>query len=175
MDARRMDFGRGAFDGAFLCWVLEHVSDPDSVLAEVHRVLADGAPLVCCEVLNATLCVHPSSPHLAAYWSAYNAHQAAIGGDPYVGAKLGNLLTAAGFRSVTTEAKTYFLDGRDAEGRSDMFAYFADLLSSAAPGLIEAGRVAPHLIDAVRDELGAAGRAPDGVFFYSFVRAVARA
>jgi ubiquinone/menaquinone biosynthesis C-methylase UbiE len=175
MDARRMEFEGGTFDGAFLCWVLEHVADPGRVLAEVRRVLREGAPIVCSEVLNATLFVHPPTPHLARYWTAYNEHQLALGGDPYVGAKLGNLLGAAGFREVTTQVQSYFLDGRDPGGRADMVAYFAELLLSAAPGLVESGRVAPGVAEAMREELAAAGRAPDGVFFYSFVRAMARA
>jgi ubiquinone/menaquinone biosynthesis C-methylase UbiE len=175
MDARRMDFDRGAFDGAFLCWMLEHVADPQRVLAEVRRVLREGAPIACSEVLNATLFVHPPSPHLAAYWTAYNEHQLALGGDPYVGAKLGNLLAGAGFREVTTQVQSFFLDRRDPAARADMFAYFADLLLSAAPGLVESGRVLPGAAEAMRDELEAAGRTADGVFFYSFVRATARA
>jgi ubiquinone/menaquinone biosynthesis C-methylase UbiE len=175
MDARQMAFEASSFDGAFLCWILEHVADPECVLAEIRRVLAPGAPIVCCEVLNATLFIHPPSPNLGTYWAAYNEHQTAIGGDPYVGGKLGNLLLAAGFRDVTTRVQSYFLDARDPEARSDMIAYFDDLLLSAASGLIEANRIAPATVDAMRRELAAAGVAPDGVFFYSFVRAWALA
>jgi ubiquinone/menaquinone biosynthesis C-methylase UbiE len=175
MDARRMAFEDRTFDGAFLCWVLEHVAEPEHVLAEVRRVLRPGAPIVCTEVLNATLFVHPPSPHLAAYWAAYNAHQAAIGGDPYVGAKLGNLLSSSGFREVATHAPPYFLDRRDPGARANMFAYFEDLLLSAAPGLVESGRVTPAIVEAMREELALAGRASDGVFFYVIVRAFARA
>jgi SAM-dependent methyltransferase len=175
MDARQLTFDPASFDGAFICWLLEHVSDPGRVVAEARRVLEHGAPLVCTEVLNATLFVHPPSPHLDAYWAAYNEHQVAIGGDPYVGAKLGNLLAGAGFRDVTTHVLSYLLDDRDPEARADMFAYFTELLLSAAPGLIESGRIGAMAPAALRDELCAAGRAPNGVFFYSVVRATARA
>jgi SAM-dependent methyltransferase len=174
-DARHTGLGMRAFDGAFVCWMLEHVSEPLAVLAEARRLLEDGAPIACCEVLNATLFVEPHCPALLAYWAAYNEHQAAIGGDPHVGAKLGNLLLAAGFREVRTEARTYHLDARAPEARRDMLAYFADLLLSAAPGLVESGRVTAAGIDGAMAELGGVARAPDGVFFYSFVRAVARA
>jgi SAM-dependent methyltransferase len=174
-DAARLPFDEGTFDGAFLCWVLEHVADRRGVLAEVRRVVRPGSPVVCAEVHNATLFVHPPRPALVAYWAAFNAHQVALGGDPYVGAKLGNLLSTAGFRDVATEVRTYLLDDRAPEVRSDMFAYFADLLLSAAPGLIEAGRVAPSEAAALRAELASAATAPEAVFYYSFVRAVARA
>jgi hypothetical protein len=174
MDARRLELEARTFDGAFLCWVLEHLAEPERVLAEVRRVLQPGAPIVCTEVLNATLFVHPPSPHLAAYWAAYNAHQAALDGDPYVGAKLGNLLSTAGFGEIATQALPYFLDRRQPGARADMCAYFEDLLLSAAPGLVESGRVTPAIVEAMRQELVAAGSAEDGVFFYVIVRAFAR-
>lgn len=40
MDAMNMDLEAGQFDGAFLCWVLEHVPNPSRVLSEVRRVLS---------------------------------------------------------------------------------------------------------------------------------------
>ena len=40
MNATRLDFAPESFDGAFLCWVLEHVGDPARVLGEVRRVLS---------------------------------------------------------------------------------------------------------------------------------------
>ena len=46
MDAQALDFEGATFDGAFLCWVLEHVPDPKQVLSEVRRVLQSGATVV---------------------------------------------------------------------------------------------------------------------------------
>ena len=43
---------------------------------------------------------------------AFNDHQLEIGGDPFVGAKLGNLLQAVGYRDITTEVVTIHLDNR---------------------------------------------------------------
>lgn len=44
-DATRLEFPAESFDGAFLCWILEHISSPARVLSEVRRVLAPGAPI----------------------------------------------------------------------------------------------------------------------------------
>jgi ubiquinone/menaquinone biosynthesis C-methylase UbiE len=174
-DASALELHTGTFDGAFCCWVLEHVGEPARVLAEVRRVLEPGAPVACCEVLNASLFVHPESEALRRYWQAYNEHQVALGGDPFVGAKLGYLLLAAGFRDVTTEVQTFFFDERAPGDRKTMIDYFTELLRSAAPGLLAAERVSPGVVNVVTRDLAAAGRAQDGVFFYSFIRAFARA
>jgi len=44
-ESRRLPFRTGAFDAVLACGVLEHVADPASSLAEVHRVLGPGGRL----------------------------------------------------------------------------------------------------------------------------------
>ena len=43
-DGNALDFPADTFDGAFLCWILEHVGDPARVLSEVRRTLRPGSP-----------------------------------------------------------------------------------------------------------------------------------
>jgi len=173
-DATELDFGAEAFDAAFLCWILEHVADPARVLSEVRRVLAPGSPIVCTEVLNATFFIDPYSPETLRYWTAFNEQQMAAGGDPFVGAKLGNLLQAASFRDITTEVKTFHLDSRAPADRAEMLAYWTELLLSGAPALLETGRIDASTADGMREELARVARDPNSVFFYSFVQARAR-
>lgn len=174
-DAARLDLPSGGFDGAFLCWILEHVTEPDAVLAEVRRLLAAGGVVSCTEVQNATLFLDPAGPALERFWAAFNAHQRALGGDPFVGARLGNLLAAAGFVDIHTTVKPFHLDRRAPVERAEMLAYWRDLLLSAAPGLVRARRIPRGLVADVRAELDALAAAPDAVFFYAFVRAEGRA
>lgn len=173
-DATQLEFEAETFDAAFLCWILEHVGDPARVLSEVRRVLVPGSPVVCSEVLNATFFVDPYSPETLRYWTAFNEQQIASGGDPFVGAKLGNLLQSVGFRDVSTDVKTFFLDNRAPAERAEFLAYWTDLLLSAAPALLAAGRVSEPNVAGVREELARVARDPNSVFFYSFVQARAR-
>jgi ubiquinone/menaquinone biosynthesis C-methylase UbiE len=175
MDAEKLTFEPEAFDAAFLCWVLEHVTSPARVLGEVRRVLAAGAPVVCSEVLNATFFIDPYSPDTLRYWMAFNDHQIALGGDPFIGAKLGNLLSSVGFRDVVTEVKTFHLDNRAPAERAELVAYWTELLLSGAPALLEAGKVSQEIVDGMTRELDRVGRDPNSVFFYSFIQARARA
>jgi ubiquinone/menaquinone biosynthesis C-methylase UbiE len=175
-DAARLDMGADAFDGAFLCWILEHVAEPAKVLGEVRRVLRPGSPVVVSEVQNGSFFLDPYSPHTMAYWTAFNEHQIDLAGDPFVGAKLGNLLQAAGYRDITTSVRTFHLDNRCAGERADMLAYWSELLLSGAEPLQEAGRVSAQTVEGMRSELAEVAHDPDAVFFYSFVqgRAVVR-
>ncbi len=170
-DASDLPFDARAFDAAFLCWVLEHVPSPARVLAEVRRVLAPGAPVYITEVMNASFLLDPYSPSVWRYWMAFNDFQIDSGGDPFVGAKLGNLLLAGGFRDVTTQVKTFHFDNRDPARRKTMIAFWEELLLSAADQLLAAGKVDQATVDGMHREMRQVQNDPDAVFFYSFVQA----
>ena len=170
-DAAEMPFPMDTFDGAFLCWLLEHVGDPALVLSEVRRCLRPGSPIVVNEVQNATFFLSPYSPHTLSYWTAFNEHQWALGGDPFVGAKLGNLLLRVGYRDVQTIVKTIHLDNRRPGERAEFLEFWTNLLLSGCEGLLAAGRTTPETVAGMQKELRAVGRDPDAVFFYSFIQA----
>ncbi|MGY4516848.1 class I SAM-dependent methyltransferase [Lysobacter sp. HA18] len=170
-DATDLPFEPRSFDGAFLCWVLEHVPSPARVLNEVRRVLMPGSPLYITEVMNSSFFLDPYSPNVWRYWMAFNDFQHEHGGDPFVGAKLGNLLLAGGYRDVSTEVKTFYFDNREPARRKVMIAFWEELLLSAADNLIEAGAVTQDIVDGMRREMHQVQNDPNAVFFYSFLQA----
>lgn len=174
-DAADLEYKGATFDGAFLCWILEHVADPARVLSEARRVLESGAPIAVTEVQNMSFFLDPYSPNVHAYWMAFNDHQIELGGDPFVGAKLGNLLQAVGFQNIETRIVTLHLDNRAPAERAEMIEFWSDLLLSGAAGLLAAGKVSREIVDGMRSELRTVSRDPNAVFYYSFVRASARA
>lgn len=174
-DALKLPFKENTFDGAFVCWFLEHVQNPVEILREVRRVLKPGSLIDCSEVLNATLYLSPYSPATLHYWFNFNDHQWSIGGDPFVGGKLANYLIASGFQNITTEPKVLFFDNRAPKRRAEIIEYWTHLLLSGAPSLLDAGKTTKKEVDAMQKELSVLKDAPDSVFFYSFMHAKARA
>jgi len=170
-DAGELPFDARCFDGAFLCWVLEHVPSPARVLSEVRRVLSPGSPVYITEVMNASFLLDPYSPNIWRYWMAFNDFQHDHGGDPFVGAKLGNLLLAGGFRDVQTEIKTIHLDNREPARRKTMIAFWEQVLLSAAEQLLQAGTVDTDTVEGMRREFRQVQNDPNAVFFFSFVQA----
>ena len=73
---------------------------------------------------------------------AFNDRQLELGGDPFVGAKLGNLLQAVGFRDIRTEVKTFHLDNRVPGERAEFLAL---LDRPAALGRARAARAEARL------------------------------
>lgn len=170
-DAASLPWPAAEFDSAFLCWVLEHVGDPMRVLSEVRRVLRPGSPVIVTEVQNASFFIDPYSPNTLDYWRVFNDHQLELGGDPFVGAKLGNLLLAVGYVDIETRVRTFHLDNRRPGERAEFLHYWTELLLSGAPQLEEAGLIATETVDGMKRELEQVGRDPNAVFYYSFVQA----
>ncbi len=162
------------FDGAYLCWILEHVPRPLELLRNLRQVLSLGSKICVAEVLNSTLFVHPHSPALTRYWGAYNALQKSLGGDPWVGAKLGDLLSRAGFSDVQVRPQPILHDCRDPGGREGTLLYWRDLLLSASENLLDRALVQKTLIDELEIELDHLRKDPNAVFFYAFMKAEAR-
>ena len=172
-NASDMPFPDDQFDGAFVTWFLEHVSDPIGILKEARRVMRRDAVIYVNEVLNHSFFVDPYSPATQQYWFAFNDHQWSLKGDPYVGAKLGNYLMAAGFANITTSFSYWHLDNRQPKLRGRFIEYWIDLLLSGAPELERAGKVTKSLVNQMTEELNSLRDNPDSVMFMGFMKAKA--
>lgn len=174
MSADNLNFEPQTFDAAYLCWILEHVSNPAQVLSEVRRVLRPGSEIVITEVMNSSFFLEPYSPNVWKYWMAFNDFQHNHAGDPFIGAKLGNLLTQVGYHQVKTEIKTWHFDNRQPALRKQAIHFWTDLLLSAAESLVKEKYVDQEVVAKAKEELDKVANDPNAVFMYSFMQARAQ-
>lgn len=174
-DALSLPMEDSQFDGAFICWLLEHVQNPIEMLAEARRVLKSGGVIYCNEVLNATFYLNPYSPATMKFWMEFNDRQWSLKGDPFVGGKLANYLMKAGYQNVTTKVLTHQYDNRTPKKRAEFIDYWTNLLLSGAAELIEDGRVDQATVNQMKKELQALKSDADSVIFYSWILARAEA
>jgi len=167
-EGTRLPFPDRSFDGAFVCWVLEHADDPAGILKEIKRVLTPGGVLYVTEVFNSGMYTSPACPATEEYWRAFNRYQRDLGGDPDVGAKLGDLALRAGFANTTQRYLTPQLDRRmsDVNQRREFMTMWTRLLMSAAGALQAEGRIPAGLSERMARELQALADNADAVFVY---------
>jgi ubiquinone/menaquinone biosynthesis C-methylase UbiE len=172
-DAQKMKLRKSDYEAAFVCWFLEHVPNPLLVLKNVYKNLKPGGKVYISEVFNHSLFLEPYSPAYLKYWFEFNDLQWALKGHPHVGAQLGNLLEASGFKNINVEIRPFHFDAREPEKRAAFIDYFFDILLSAEEKLIEEKRVTPELIKKLKTEVEIVKKSKNSVFYYSYVRATA--
>lgn len=174
MNAEKMSFADNSYQGAFLCWILEHVPNPSRVLSEVRRVLKPGSNIVITEVMNFTFFLDPYCPAIWKFWMTLNDHQYDRGGDPFVGVKLATFLRDTGYTDVKTEMKVLYADKREPELRDKVIRHWRDLILSAVDVLLAENRVTEELVADMKKEFADILQNPNAILFDSFMQATAR-
>ncbi|TVP46013.1 MAG: SAM-dependent methyltransferase, partial [Mongoliibacter sp.] len=124
---------------------------------------------------NATFYTYPQMPEIMEYWRLYNDYQVEIGGDPQVGARLGDLLEETGYNDIQLRSGGFHLDSRQAEEKDKVFFYWKNLMSSGAPLLVEEGIVTPQQVLEMQLAMDKLRTMPESVFYYRFIQATALA
>lgn len=171
-DARMLHLPK-QYDGAFLCWVLEHIPDPIRVIQGMKPFLRPGAMVSITEVFNKTFYTYPYRQAVMDYWETFNRYQAELGGDPQVGVRLGDMLQEAGYSQISLRSGGFHLDSRNPGERKRVFEYWKNLMGSGAPLLVKAGKVTESDVKAMREAMDELREMADSVFYYRFIQATA--
>lgn len=171
-DARRLAL-EDQFDSVFICWALEHIPDPTQVLQLIRQYLLPGAKVWITEVFNSSFYFAPELPNLKIYYQRYNQLQRAHGGDPDVGAQLGNMLFKAGYKNIALFHGDFHLDQSKSEDLINMLNFWKILMKSGSSGLLEAGLIEVDEIQAMESDLNFMATSEKAVFIYQFVQTFA--
>jgi SAM-dependent methyltransferase len=172
-DIHRLPFDDQSFDHVFVCFPLEHLAEPELGLAEFRRVLRPGGSLTVVEGDHGSAYFHPESEAAHRAIGCLVELQARAGGDSLIGRRLHPLLTAAGFRGVRVEPRMVYVDG----SLPHLVDGFTLKTFTAMVEGVRAEALGQHLISEEEWVRGVADlhrtAEPDGVFCYTFFRAVA--
>jgi SAM-dependent methyltransferase len=172
-DLFHLPFPRASFDHVFVCFVLEHLPDPERALRCLRKVLKPGGTLTVIEGDHGSTFFHPRSE---AAWRTVQCLidlQAAAGGDALVGRRLFPLLRSAGYRKVTVSPRFVYVDAsRPAWVRGFTRNTYIAMVEGVRDRALAAGLIDRRAWDkGIADLKASAGLG--GTFCYTFFKGVA--
>jgi SAM-dependent methyltransferase len=155
----------GAFDVVHARFLLEHLVDPAAAVAVMARAVRPGGRVVLSDDDHELLTLHPEPPGFARVWRAYIRSFDRNRNDPLIGRRLVALLHGAGLEP----RRMRWLAFGGCAGEAAFAALvenLAGVIATAREPMLELGLTAAEL-DALRRELDAFARRPDGYFGYA--------
>ena len=173
-DLLALPFAPASFDHVFLCFVLEHLPDPAATLAGLRPLLRPGGTITVIEGDHGSTYFHPESEAARAAIGCQVELQRRAGGDAMIGRRLYPLLAGAGFQAVRVSPRMAYVDAsKPALVDGFIRRTFAAMIEGVRERALAAGLATPDAFDAGIRALHRTAE-PDGVFCYTFLKAVGR-
>lgn len=173
-DIFALPFKAESFDHLFVCFVLEHLSRSREALSIFKDLLRPGGTLTVIEGDHASTFLHPDNVMAHEAIESLVKVQAQAGGNALIGRELYPLIVNAGFDDIHVSPRMVYVDGsRPDLAEAFTRKTFTAMIEGVRESAISAGLIDPQAFDGgVKALYRAAG--PDGVFCYTFFKAVAR-
>lgn len=162
----------GSFDHIFVCFVLEHLSQPIDALHALKDQLKEGGTITVIEGDHGSAYFHPDSDAAHKAIQCLVELQRLAGGNAMIGRQLYPLLVGAGYRSVHVSPRMVYVDSSKPE-LVDGFTKktFTAMIEGVREQAVGAGMIEARAFDeGIRDLYQTAES--DGVFCYTFFTAV---
>lgn len=172
-DIFNLSFAAHSFDHVFVCFVLEHLSQPLTALACLKEVIKPGGSLTLVEGDHGSTYFYPDSAHAQRAIQCQVELQRRSGGNANIGRELFPLLNRAGFASINVSPRMVYVDASRPQ-LVDGFTKktFTAMIEGVREAAVEAQLIAPAEMDRGIRDLYRTAEA-DGVFCYTFFKAVA--
>jgi len=163
-----------SFDHIFVCFVLEHLSRPVEALLALKNHLRQGGTITVIEGDHGSACFHPDSEAARQAIQCQVELQRRAGGNAMAGRELYPLLRSAGYRSIRVSPRMVYVDSSKPELVEGFTKKtFTAMIEGIREPAIKAGIVEQDVFEkGIRDLYRTTE--PDGVFCYTFFKAVGK-
>jgi ubiquinone/menaquinone biosynthesis C-methylase UbiE len=173
-DLFHLRYAAAFFDHIFVCFVLEHLPRPVEALRRLKKHLRPGGTITVIEGDHGSVYFHPDSEAARRAIQCQVELQRRAGGNAMVGRELYPLLCNAGYDSVQVSPRMVYVDSSKPELVEGFTKNtFTAMIEGVREPALKAGIIESDLFEkGIRDLRRTA--ASDGVFCYTFFKAVAR-
>ena len=109
-DLYHLPYEAADFDHVFLCFVLEHLTNPPAALTQLRRVLRPGGTLTVIEGDHGSCYFHPETMESLQTWQCLIDVQTSLGGNSLIGRQIYPLLRRAGFENIQVSPRMLYMD-----------------------------------------------------------------
>lgn len=173
-DIFSLPFEPGSFDHIFVCFVLEHLAEPERALGKLRPLLKEGGTLTVIEGDHGSTFFHPENEDAHRAVQCLVELQEKMGGNALIGRELYPLVSGAGYRDVHVSPRMVYVDA----SRPGLVEGFTKLTFTAMVEGVGQEVLKQGMMGRDEWERGIAAlyrtAEPDGVFCYTFFKATAR-
>jgi protein-L-isoaspartate O-methyltransferase len=170
-DIFHLPFLPDTFDHIFVCFVLEHLADPQRALEQLRPFLKKGGTITVIEGDHGSAFFYPESQYAQKTIDCLVHLQRIMGGNALIGRQLYPLVSAAGFCNVHVSPRMVYVDASRpvlVEGFTRLT--FTAMVEGVKDSAIEQGMISQDDWDRGIQDLYRTCR-QDGVFCYTFFKA----
>ena len=173
-DIFHLPFEPESFDHIFVCFVLEHLADPQRALGQLRMFLKKGGTITVIEGDHGSTFFHPENADAHRAIDCLVELQRQGGGNALIGRQLFPLVTGAGFSDVHISPRMVYVDfSRPAFVEGFTKRTFTAMVEGVAEEVHKQGLMTKEAWDRGITALYRTAE-NDGVFCYTFFKAVAR-
>jgi ubiquinone/menaquinone biosynthesis C-methylase UbiE len=170
-DILQLPYKPASYDHVFVCFVLEHLSQPLEALGALKAMIAPGGTITVIEGDHGSAYFHPDSAAAQKAIQCQVELQRRAGGNANVGRCLYPLLLQAGYAEVRVSPRMVYVDSSK-PGLVDGFTRktFTAMIAGVRGSALSAGLIESELFDKGIEDLKRTAQ-DDGTFCYTFFKA----
>jgi ubiquinone/menaquinone biosynthesis C-methylase UbiE len=163
----------GSFDHVFVCFVLEHLQEPEHALNIFRQILKPGGSLTLIEGDHGSGFWTPETAASRRAWNGLIDSQTALGHDPNIGRRVYPLLNHAGYRIEEVSPRWVYADQANPSLLDGVInQIIAPMVYSAERQVLDSGCMKKDEWDRGLEDIRHVARHPDGTFFYTWFKGV---
>ena len=167
------EFEPEVFDHIFVCFVLEHLPDPEKAINIFHRALKKGGSITLIEGDHGSGFWTPETPESRKAWEGLIISQQELGHDPNIGRRVYPLLAGSGFSVDEVSPRWVYADQSNPVLLDGVInQIIAPMVFSAEKQVLDSNMMDKETWKRGLKDIEDVSNHPEGTFFYTWFKGI---